>query len=547
MSGMAPWIVILCTLAAAALSSLYLSLATVARSAVEDLARASNNPRRLERIGRIFDDVSSHARAIGLLKLVCCAGVLLGLIFWSARLRKQELPDEWDALISLGVSVAVLWVFAVLIPVGVASIAGPKVLYGWSRILRAAYIVTLPLRPIGTLTDVIISRLAGSSGKDEQEAAQDEILSVVQESVSAGTIDKHEQKMIEAVVTFGDLTVQQVMTPRTEIEAMELTSDLGEVIRTVRGIGHSRIPVYDGSLDQIVGMFYVKDLMHWLAGDGPMGRAAASAARQPTGQGVTNGNGSGSHAPNGGAIAAAPTKPKAFDLRAILRPALSVPETKTISELLRQLMEQKVHIAVAVDEHGNTAGIVTFEDIVEQIVGDIRDEYESTSPDLPDVVLVPKSNTAEINAAARVIDVNRQLEELGVGFRVLLPGNQAPGTVGARDAGPLPVAGHAETPGHGAQSGTGGPFGSSGGSIAGVSVVLAEDAGLAGRAADPLQGDLDPIAIPESEDYETVGGFIVTQLGHIPLKGERIRMSRFELEVTEAAPTRVLKARLRVL
>ncbi len=547
MSAMAPWIVILCTLAAAALSSLYLSLATVARSAVEDLARASNNPRRLERIERIFDDVSSHARAIGLLKLVCCAGVLLGLISWSARLRKQEMPDEWDALISLGVSVAVLWVFAVLIPFGVASIAGAKVLYGWSRILRAADIVMLPLRPIGTLTDVIISKIAGSSGRDEQEAAQDEILSVVQENVSAGTINEHEQKMIEAVVTFGDLTVQQVMTPRTEIEAMELTSDLGEVIRTVRGIGHSRIPVYDGSLDQIVGMFYVKDLMHWLAGDGPMGRAAASASRQTTSHNETNGNGQNPHAPHVAAGAGAPTKPKAFDLRAILRPALSVPETKTISELLRQLMEQKVHIAVAVDEHGNTAGIVTFEDIVEQIVGDVRDEYESTSPDLPDVVLVPKSNTAEINAAARVADVNRQLEELGVGFRVLLPGNQAPGTSGARDAGPLPVAGHAATPGHATQSTTGGPFGSSGGSMAGVSVVLADEAVTAAPAADSLHGGVDPIAIPESEDYETVGGFIVTQLGHIPLKGERIRMSRFELEVTEAAPTRVLKARLRVL
>jgi putative hemolysin len=507
-SGLSLLIVVLCTLAACGLSSLYLALSTVARSAVEELARNSNNKRRQKRIARIFDDVASHARSVGLLKLVCCAGVVLGLMFKSADLRRENQPNEWDALIALGGGVVILWIFAVLIPFGVASYAGPRVLYGWSRILRAADMVLFPLRPLGVLTDKLMLKMAGTTGKDEQEVAQDEILSVVQENVTAGAIDEHEQKMIEAVVTFGDLTVQQVMTPRTEIEAMELTSDLGEVIRTVRSIGHSRIPVYEGSLDQIVGMFYVKDLMHWLAGEGPMGRAAAAAGAAAGGPPV-------------------PAKHKGFDLRDILRPALSVPETKTISELLRQLMEQKVHIAVAVDEHGNTAGVVTFEDIVEQIVGDIRDEYESTNPDVPDVVISTKTGTAEINAAARVSDVNNQLEKLGIGVRVMLTGLKSVQGSAMAGSGTSAAAQRA---------------------MGGTAVAM---------AVPPVEVSVNPmdsqapiptaIQLPESEDYETVGGLIITHLGHIPAKGEKVRLGRCELEVSEAAPTRVLKVRLRIL
>jgi CBS domain containing-hemolysin-like protein len=145
--------------------------------------------------------------------------------------------------------------------------------------------------------------------------------------------------MIEAVVALRDKTVEQIMTPRTEIAAMEYTDDLGAVTGIIRKIGHSRIPVYKGSLDTIVGIFYVMDLMKWLAGSG---------------------------------VRAGSNKP--FELQAILRPALFVPETKTVRELMKELLEKKLHIAMVADEYGGTAGLVTIEDIVEEVFGEIYDE-----------------------------------------------------------------------------------------------------------------------------------------------------------------------------
>jgi CBS domain containing-hemolysin-like protein len=179
------------------------------------------------------------------------------------------------------------------------------------------------------------------------------------------------------VVHFSGTTVVQIMTPRTEIEAMELTNDLGKVIAQVRKGGKSRIPVYEGSLDKIVGIFYVKDLMRWLAGEGRTGG-------------------------------------KPFALRAVLRPAIFVPETKTVRELLQELIEKRVHIAIVADEFGGTAGLVTFEDITEQVFGDIQDEYEVPESLASDVLVETGGKGAEIDARAYITDVNEQLLPLGI-------------------------------------------------------------------------------------------------------------------------------------
>ncbi|MDP1662130.1 MAG: transporter associated domain-containing protein, partial [Phycisphaerales bacterium] len=151
----------------------------------------------------------------------------------------------------------------------------------------------------------------------------------------------------------------------------------------------------------------------------------------------------------------------------LLRPAYFVPETKTVKELLKELMAKKVHIAIVADEYGGTAGIVTIEDIIEEVFGDIKDEYESPTAETPDVVLRIDDRKADLDAAARIIDVNEALEALGV-------------------------------------------------------------------------------RIPDSDDYDTVGGFVVTTLGRIPAKGERFEHERMMFTVSEAKPTRVVKVQLEV-
>jgi putative hemolysin len=134
--------------------------------------------------------------------------------------------------------------------------------------------------------------------------------------------------------------------------------------------------VYEGNPDKVVGIFYVKDLMRWLAGEGRAG--------------------------------------KSFELRSVVRPAIFVPETKTIRELLSELMEKKVHIAVVADEYGGVAGLVTIEDILEEIVGPIQDEYEHGEETVPDVIVDGNTKTAEIDARAYIANVNYDIRQLGI-------------------------------------------------------------------------------------------------------------------------------------
>ncbi len=234
--------------------------------------------------------------------------------------------------------------------------------------------------------------------------------------------------MIGAIVRFKDTTVAQIMTPRTEIEAMELTNNLGAVVAQIRAGGHSRIPVYEHSLDHIVGIFYVKDLLRWLAGDGMRGG-------------------------------------KSFDLKQIVRPAMFVPETKTVRELLGELIEKKVHVAMVADEYGGTSGLVSFEDIIEQIVGEIQDEYEQPKDAAPDIDVRAEARSAEVDARAYIKDTNEALRPLGV-------------------------------------------------------------------------------ELPESEDYDTVAGFVTLALGTIPGVGQTLRERNFVITVLGAEPTRVTRVKI---
>jgi CBS domain containing-hemolysin-like protein len=263
--------------------------------------------------------------------------------------------------------------------------------------------------------------------------------------------------MIEAVVKFRDRTVAQVMTPRTEMEAMPLVNDLSKVTQTIRAIGHSRIPVYEGDLDHIVGVFYVKDLMKWLAGDAPISQQAGQQANP-----ATNPHPAPSAGTSGGASGGS-RGGRTFDLRALLRPATFVPETKTIRELLPELLAKRTHIALVADEYGGTAGLITIEDIVEEVFGDIQDEYEHADESAPEVKVDPAARSAEIDARASIEDANYEL-------------------------------------------------------LRGLGSTL-----------------------PDSDEYETVGGFVTVSMGRIPEAGETLQFEGGTILILAAEPTRVTR------
>jgi putative hemolysin len=150
-----------------------------------------------------------------------------------------------------------------------------------------------------------------------------------------GIVEQEEREMIHGILEMTDKSVREVMVPRVDVVAAETTESIADIIRLIIEHGYSRIPIYEDSIDNIVGVVYAKDLLrHGVVGDDQ--RALVAIARAP----------------------------------------YFTPEAKHVGELLREMKERKVHIAVVVDEHGGTAGIVTFEDLIEEIVGPIRDEYD---------------------------------------------------------------------------------------------------------------------------------------------------------------------------
>lgn len=415
----------------AVLSTLHLSLRGLAIVTLQDLIEVSAHPANARRARRILDDVDGHAAAISLPRIVANLFVVVGMIEWLTALRQAPgaAPGWPELLLGVAISSVLIWIFGAVIPTSIANHAAERTVYAWALPVRVIYAAARPVMKIVGFFDEIVRRLAGDTDRNQSDVLEAELMSVIEEARSEGQVDEAERSMIEGVVRFKDTTVEQIMTPRTEIEALQVTNNLGELTALIRRVGHSRIPVYEESLDHIVGIFYVKDLMRWLAGGEKSGRG--------------------------------------FELRTILRPALFVPETKTIRELLSELLQKKLHIAMVADEYGGTSGLVTIEDIVEEVFGEIWDEYEQPEEGVAVAEVDAKARAADIDARMRIEDANAALRPLGV-------------------------------------------------------------------------------ELPEGEEYDTVGGFILTSLGHIPIVGETIRQGSMLLTVTEAEPTRVNRVRLEV-
>ena len=225
--------------------------------------------------------------------------------------------------------------------------------------------------------------------------------------------------MIESVIDLRDTPVEAIMTPRTDTIAADKNITLSELKELIAESGHSRIPVYEETIDTVLGVLYAKDLLR-LDPDQP------------------------------------------FEAAKVMRSALFIPETKLLRDLLHQFQEQKVHIAVVLDEYGGTAGLITIEDILEELVGEIVDEYESEEP-----VAIRRidENTVEVDARMRIEDLNDELR----------------------------------------------------------------------------------LALPEDQDYETIGGFVFSTLGKIPQVGEGCEHENVGIQVIGAEPRRITRLRLQIV
>jgi len=355
--------VILFGIVCSALASLLFSTWSIAlrdfsRAKLED---ALTKRRRSQWLQRTVDEQSDLVFAAAVGRLLANLVMLL----FCVRLFDRPGLGIWAQYSAGGVLALVLGlVFSVSLPMAIARYAGESLIAASVQFLHALRTVLYPAAKIMHLFDTWIRNITGARSEPEPEQVEKDILSAVEEGEKEGVVGEEQREMIESVIEFRDTNVEQTMTARPEVVALEVGATLEEVKRTIEESGHSRLPVYDGTLDHIVGILYARDLMKYLG-----------------------------------------TPAEHFDLRSAIRPAIFVPETKPLRDLLHEFKLQKVHIAIVLDEYGGTVGLVTIEDILEELVGEITDEHE---PHEPAMFKRLSESSFEADARLRVDEVNQQ-------------------------------------------------------------------------------------------------------------------------------------------
>jgi len=225
-------------------------------------------------------------------------------------------------------------IFGELVPKRLAMRHYEKIAFGTIGIIRTISIVTAPFVKFLTFSTNIVSKIFGVSGNEEETVTEEQIRMMVDVGEEKGAIEKEEKEMIYNVFEFNDKIVSEIMVPRTEIFAVDINSSISEVIDLLsEDYRFSKIPVYDETIDEIKGIVYVKDIL-------------------------------------------VSQKHKNNKIKSLVKDAYYVSESKLVNELFEELRRNKKQIAIVIDEYGGTSGIVTIEDILEEIVGEIYDEYD---------------------------------------------------------------------------------------------------------------------------------------------------------------------------
>ena len=263
----------------------------------------------------------------------------------------------------------------------------------------------------GTLQRLLFGRRRALTEKDLQD--------IIQESEQEGLINEDEGEMLHSIFGFGDTIVREVMVPRPDMVCCSCLAQLPEVLEAILSSGHSRIPIFEGVIDRIVGVIYAKDLLRYWG-------AAAEDIR----------------------------------LTEVMRPPFFVPESKNIEDLLQDFRSRRVHMAIAIDEYGGTSGLITIEDLIEEIIGDIQDEYDTEEEWL-----------IEEGDGSALVDGRLNIEELEEHFAIQIP----------------------------------------------------------------------------REKFDTVGGYVIHLLGHVPRQGEEVCDAFLSLTAVDADERKVRKVHVRLL
>jgi putative hemolysin len=349
-----------------------IALVTVRRSRIRQLSdegdtRARRVARMTEKPGGLLATIQLGITFIGFLAAAFAGANIAGAIADGFR-DLGPLAGSADFLALLVVTLVVSLVtivFGELVPKTLALAHAER--YALTLARPVAVLGRLLSPVVWMLTSVthLVTRMLGVRDVSDEAITSEELRILVERGSEQGTIEAEEEQMIGGVLELGEQRAHEVMVARVDMVTLSVDASLDEIVEVIVGEGHSRIPVYEENIDNIIGMLYAKDLLPYLVGED----------RPPS-------------------------------IRTLLRTPLFVPESMLVDDLLRSLQRRRVHIAVVLDEHGGTAGLVTIEDLIEEIVGEIQDEYDEEEP-----MIVPLGeHEARVDGRADIDDMLEHFE-----------------------------------------------------------------------------------------------------------------------------------------
>ena len=395
------------------------ALREFSRHELEILCRKHESDLKFSEILRHDDQV---AVSIESLNVVTTAIFVTAASFWVVLAGSIAATRDWRSFwISSGLAALALMMCKIWFPWTVVRLwATPILFYTW-RFWRLLSFILIPFVLAARCVDTIMHRLVGRPQiEPTEDLFEEEIRSIVSEGHREGLLEEDAREMIQGVMELSDVDVAKVMTPRTDVVMMSADLSWEEIIQFVIGCAHTRIPVHGKTRDDIVGILYVKDLL-------PL-------------------------------MASTETRPL---LGEVLRVPYYVPETKRLDNLLTEFQKTRNHMALVLDEYGGVAGLVSIEDVLEEIVGDIIDEYDTETEEEFRII---DEHTVETLARVHLDEINERLD----------------------------------------------------------------------------------LEIPEDGDYDTIGGFVFSQLGHVPMVGEEVYWGDVRIEVTEATRRRIERVRFQL-
>lgn len=401
------------------------SLRDFSRSRLETLCTEAGVPDRFSEILRSHPTVLLAADICYLTGVILISIILTRLyIHIPAEFNSLVVTAQFAAELLLGLLTTILVMLT--LPWTLSRIAGEQFLQRSWPVVRWIPVFLSPVTWLSWKIDEFSHRLAGKEeNKNGREAnISEEILSVVEEGARGGILESEAGKMIQRVMELQDEDVGAIMTQRMDMEYISVTATLDEALLKFIDVGHSRIPVIGESTDDIVGILYARELLKHYSKE----NQNLNSAEQLT-------------------------------IKDLMFTPFYIPETTGIDSLLETMQKEHVHMAIVIDEYGGVAGLVTMEDVLEEIVGDIVDEFDEEEEQM---IFELGENLVEVDARVHIDDLNEQYD----------------------------------------------------------------------------------YGLPEGKDFDTIGGFVITQFGKVPLPGETMTWQQLRIEVVESDERRISKLRI---